>query len=197
LRLVFGLMMAVPGPKSSAMGRKENLEVTEEERRPTDRKLTREGALTIVLLRPRIPQNTGAIARMCAATGFRLDLVEPLFKLDDTKLKRAGLDYWPLLDVRTFANFEEWRTRELPGKRIWLLETKGRKTYAQAAFRPGDLLVFGDEQEGIDPGLLEANPESWLRIPQQGVRSLNLAMSVGIVSYEALRQLNWLGLESM
>ena len=88
------------------MGRKHNIFVNSEDRAPMDRKLTIPDALTVVLLNPRIPQNTGTIARMCAATGSRLDLINPLFKIDDAKLKRAGLDYWPLLDVRVFDNFE-------------------------------------------------------------------------------------------
>jgi len=174
------------------VGRKQNTEVLAEERAPKDRKLTRVGAFTIVLLKPRIPQNTGAIARMCAATGSRLDLIAPFFKIDDAKLKRAGLDYWPLLDVRTFENFEAWQIAN-PRTSPWLVEVGGPTLYTEVKFSPDDALFFGDEQEGIDPELLARWPERHLRIPQQGVRSLNLAMTVGILTFEALRQVNWKG----
>lgn len=176
------------------VGRKNNVDVASEERAPKDRKLTLPDALTIVLLEPRIPQNTGSIARMCAATGSRLDLVAPLFKLDDAKLKRAGLDYWPLLDVRVFESRDAW-LKAHPGVKPWLVEVGGTITHAEAAFAPSDCIVFGDEQEGVAPEWLARWPERHLRIPQQGVRSLNQAMAVGIVAYEALRQLNWNGLE--
>lgn len=177
------------------MGRKENTDVGADERQPKDRKLTRPGALTLVLLKPRIPQNTGAVARLCAATGSRLEIVEPFFEITDTKLKRAGLDYWPLLDVQVFKNFEEWETAH-PNVRPWLVEVGGHLNHAQAAYQRGDFIFFGDEQDGINPALLERWRERHLRIPQQGVRSLNQAMAVGIVTFEALRQLDWLGLES-
>jgi tRNA (cytidine/uridine-2'-O-)-methyltransferase len=177
-----------------SVGRKHNVFISNEDRRPEDRKLTRPGALTIVLLNPRIPQNTGSIARMCAATGSRLDIVNPFFEINDSKLKRAGLDYWPLLDVRVFQNFNEWQESE-PQARPWLVEVGGRINYSEASYSAGDFLVFGDEQDGIAPSLLERWPERHLRIPQQGVRSLNLAMSAGIVCFEALRQLDWLGLD--
>jgi len=176
------------------VGRKKNDLVLAEDRAPKDRKLTRPGALTIVLLAPRIPQNTGTIARMCAATGSRLDLVSPLFAIDDNKLKRAGLDYWPLLDVRVFENHQAWLDAH-PGVTPWLVEVGGARHYAEPRYAPGEYLVFGDEQEGIAPEWLARWPERHLRIPQQGVRSLNQAMAVGVVTYEALRQLNWLGLE--
>lgn len=176
------------------MGRKQNEEVSAEERGPRDRKLTRDGALTILLLNPRIPQNTGSVARMCAATGSRLDLVNPLFEIDDTKLKRAGLDYWPLLDVRVFKDFAHWQQMN-PEKRPWLLEIGGPTIYSNVTFQPGDVLAFGDEQDGIAPEILTEFSAQHLRIPQQGVRSMNQAMTVGIVSFEALRQIGWLGLK--
>jgi len=176
------------------MGRKNNHFVSADERGPQDRKLTREGALTIVLVHPRIPQNTGSIARLCAATGSRLDLIRPLFEIDDTKLKRAGLDYWPLLDVRVFASLEEWFDAH-PGIEPWLVEVGGKLPYTEAKFQTGDCIFFGDEQDGLAPSLLERFPERFLRIPQQGVRSMNLSMCAGIVTFEALRQLGWLGLE--
>lgn len=176
------------------MGRKHNTFVTEEDRTPQDRKLTRPGALTFVLLNPRIPQNTGTIARMCAATGSRLDLVNPFFKIDDSKLKRAGLDYWPLLDVRIFENFEAWSDAN-PSVKPWLIEVGGNKLYTEAEWAREDFIFMGDEQDGIAPSLLEKWPERHLRIPQANVRSLNQATAAGIVLFEALRQLDWLGLE--
>jgi tRNA (cytidine/uridine-2'-O-)-methyltransferase len=176
------------------MGRKQNHFVSQDERRPEDHKLTREGGLTIVLVHPRIPQNTGSIARLCAATGSRLDLIRPLFEIDDRKLKRAGLDYWPLLDVRIYASLEDWFEAH-PQVKPWLVEVGGGEPYTQAPFEKGDFIFFGDEQDGIPPSLLERFPERHLRIPQQGVRSMNLAMCAGIVCFEALRQLEWLGME--
>jgi tRNA (cytidine/uridine-2'-O-)-methyltransferase len=178
------------------MGRKQNIFVKAEERQAQDRKLTRPNALTILLLNPRIPQNTGAVARLCAATGSRLDIVNPFFKIDDTKLKRAGLDYWPLLDVRFFESFEDWIVQNPRSKTPWFVEVGGRKVYTDAQFEANDVIVFGDEQDGIAPSILEKWPERHLRIPQVNVRSMNLAMTVGIVCFEALRQLNWLDLES-
>ena len=176
------------------MGRKHNIFVNSEDRAPMDRKLTIPDALTVVLLNPRIPQNTGTIARMCAATGSRLDLINPLFKIDDAKLKRAGLDYWPLLDVRVFDNFEDWQAAN-PGVAPWLIEVGGSKIYADVPFAKGDFLMFGDEQDGLSPSLLALTPERHLRIPQANVRSMNLATTVGIVAFEALRQLKWLSLQ--
>ena len=176
------------------MGRKHNHFVTAEDRKPQERKLTRPGALTVVLLNPRIPQNTGSIARMCAATGSRLDLINPLFKIDDAKLKRAGLDYWHLLDVRIFESFEDWLEAE-PKAQPWLVEIGGRHVYSVAHFEKSDFLMFGDEQEGIAPSVMERWPDRTLRIPQASVRSMNLSTCAGIVTFEALRQLDWLGLE--
>ena len=176
------------------MGRHNNDQVGPDDRKPQDRKLTRPGSFTVVLLKPRIPQNTGTIARMCAATGCRLDLIAPLFEIDDRKLARAGLDYWHLLDVRVFESWESWKLAN-PGARPWMVEVAGPSIYSNAKYSEGDFLMFGDEQDGIDPAILALDPERNLRIPQQGVRSLNLAMSVGIVTYESLRQVGWLGLE--
>lgn len=177
------------------MGNKHNVFVAPEERAPKDRKLTRPGALTIVLLNPRIPQNTGTIARMCAATGSRLDIVNPFFKIDDAKLKRAGLDYWPLLDVRHYESFEDW-CADNAHVTPWLVETGGSRLYTQAEFKQNDFIVMGDEQDGIAPSILERWPDRHIRIPQANVRSLNLATATGVVTFEALRQLNWLDLES-
>ena len=126
---------------------------------------------------------------MCAATGSRLDLIKPLFELDDKKMKRAGLDYWHLLDVNSYDTFEDWlkEHKKIP----WLVEVGSKRAPSSASFEKTDALMFGDEQDGIPELLLGENPERHLTLPQQGVRSLNLAMTVGIVTYEALRQLDW------
>lgn len=169
------------------MGRKQNTFVEQEARAPKDHKLTREGAFTIVLQRPRIPQNTGAIARMCAATGSRLELIAPFFEISDAKLKRAGLDYWPLLDVKVFDDNEAWFEAH-PDVLPWFVEVGSPKLYTEASFNDGDYLFFGDEQDGVSPSILEKYPDRHLFIPQINVRSMNLAMCVGVVTFEALRQ---------
>lgn len=179
--------------KSKDSFQNENDEVRDG-RQARDRKLTQEGALTIVLLNPRIPQNTGTIARMCAATGSRLDIINPLFEIDDKKLRRAGLDYWHLLDVRVFQNWQDWQASN-PEARTWFVEVQGKNIYSEAPFERGDFLVFGDEGKGIPQELLDTHSDRTLRIPQQGVRSLNLSNAASLVTYEALRQLNWLQLE--
>ncbi len=173
------------------MGRKQNTFIAAEERAPRDRKLTHPDGLRIVLLHPRIPQNTGSIARLSAATGSRLELIRPLFEIDDRKLIRAGLDYWPLLDVLVYNSLDEWIEAN-PKANPWLVENTGETTYSKANFQKSDVLIFGDEQDGIPDSLSEKYPGRTLRIPQQGVRSMNLAMCVGIVTFEALRQLEFL-----
>ena len=172
------------------MGRKHNHFVDESERKPLARENFGWGPFTIVLLQPRIPQNTGAIARMCAATGSRLHLINPFFSIDDRQLKRAGLDYWPLLDVRVFESFHHWK-ESFPDARCWFIEVGGKQLYTEVSYSSGDVLVFGDEQDGIQPSLLESHSAAHLRIPQSGVRSMNLAMCVGVVCFEGLRQLGW------
>lgn len=166
------------------------------DRLPRDRALSRPDAMTIVLLHPRIPQNTGNVARLCAATGARLHLIGPLFAIDDRKLRRAGLDYWHLLDVRTFADWQEWETEHralLAAGRGWFVEVGGNTRYSEATYRAGDCLIFGDEGKGLPQDLLQQYPAQTLHLPQQGVRSLNLSNAVAVVCYEALRQLNWRG----
>lgn len=172
------------------MGRVHNLLVSSDQRQAKDHGWIRPHALRIVLLNPRIPQNTGSIARLCAATGSHLDLINPLFKIDDTKLKRAGLDYWPLLNVRSFESFQSWQAAT-PNCRFWLVEVGGKTLYSSARFARGDALVFGDEQAGIDEQLLQAHPDQHLHLPQINVRSINLAISVGVVTFEAYRQLDF------
>ena len=141
----------------------------------------------IVLVEPQIPPNTGNVARLCAATGCALHLIEPLgFSIADRELKRAGLDYWDRVDVRVHASFDAF---ELAcGARLWLLSTRATRTYANADFRRGDAIVFGKETAGLPQHLLDAHPDGALRIPMRpgSVRSLNLSTTVGIVAYAAL-----------
>ncbi|MDO3379780.1 tRNA (cytidine(34)-2'-O)-methyltransferase [Geoalkalibacter halelectricus] len=144
----------------------------------------------IVLIEPEIPPNTGNIARLCGATGTVLHLVGKLgFSLDDRYLKRAGLDYWPTIDVRRWESFGELQTAH-PEGRFWLTSKKGTQSYHEVSFRPGDFLVFGKETEGLPEDLLAEHPEQCIRIPifSPLVRSLNLSTAAGIILYEALRQ---------
>jgi tRNA (cytidine/uridine-2'-O-)-methyltransferase len=154
-----------------------------------------ETPFNIVLVEPEIPPNTGNIARLCAATGTVLHLVEPLgFSIDNRQLKRAGLDYWDSVDVRLWPNLAGlWRT--FPQGRFFYLSTKPAKSYLKADFRPGDFIVFGKETKGLPEELLFANPETAITIPMPAgaVRSLNLSTSAGIVLYEALRQTGRIG----
>ena len=143
----------------------------------------------IVLVEPEIPQNTGNIARTCAATGSRLHLVRPLgFEISDRYLKRAGLDYWDLVTVTLHDNFEELLA-ENPNARFFFFTTKAKTCDADARYREGDFLVFGKETRGLPEELLVSRPQDCVRIPMIGEsRSLNLSNSVSIVLYEALRQ---------
>ncbi len=151
-----------------------------------------------MLVEPEIPQNTGNIARTCACTGSHLHLVRPLgFEIDDRKLKRAGLDYWNRLDITYYDCFEDVRKAAGEGSRFFFFTTKARRRYTDHAFRDGDYLVFGKETHGLPEPLLKDNYENCLRIPMGSeLRSLNLSNSVAIAVYEALRQLNFEGLET-
>ena len=153
--------------------------------------------LNIVLIEPQIPQNTGNIARTCAATGARLHLVGPMgFAIDDSKLRRAGLDYWPQLNWALYEDFADFEAKNPDGHK-YFLTTKARRRYTEAAFRDGDYLIFGKETAGLPEELLLAHEEDCLRIPMvKDNRSLNLSNSAAIVLYEALRQLDFQGLES-
>lgn len=146
----------------------------------------------IVLVEPEIPSNTGNIARTCSITGTSLHLVEPLgFSTDDRYLKRAGLDYWHLLDLHYHKSFAALK-QQYPEGRFWYFTTKGTQPYHKTSFGEQDFLVFGKETAGLPKELLAANPDHCLRIPMLGeVRSLNLANSAAIVIYEALRQHNF------
>lgn len=146
-------------------------------------------ALNIVLYEPEIPSNTGNIGRTCVATGSRLHLIEPLgFRLNDRTLKRAGMDYWQELDVTRYDDWADFLERN-PGAKLYMATTKGRQLYTEVAYEPDCYLVFGKESAGIPEELLVAVPQNCIRIPMMGeTRSLNLANSVAIVLYEALRQ---------
>ncbi len=144
----------------------------------------------VVLVEPEIPPNTGNIARLCLAAGARLHLVEPLgFSLDEKALRRAGMDYWHLCDVKRWASLAELQASE-PTERYFYFTTKASKVYWDEAFQVGDFLVFGRESRGLPESLLRENAETCLTIPMQpDARSLNLATSVGIALYEAKRQI--------
>jgi len=150
----------------------------------------------LVLVEPEIPPNTGNIARLCAATRTTLHLIEPLgFKLDDTQLKRAGMDYWAQVEWRRWKNWPEFRAQLPASARWWLIESGGPRHYAEVAYEPDDYLVFGRETAGLPSGLLEENPGHWLRIPMfnAGSRSLNLSNCAALVLFEALRQQGFKG----
>ena len=152
-------------------------------------------SLHIVLIEPEIPGNTGNIARLCAATGIELHLVKPLgFSTDDKYLKRAGLDYWHLVKVHYHENFDEVLAM-YHGHKFYYLSTKAPRSYTEAAYTDGDMLVFGKESAGIPEAILNANWESTVRIPMIAeARSLNLSNAVAIVAYEAMRQMDYANL---
>ena len=143
----------------------------------------------IVLVEPEIPPNTGNIARLCAATSTKLHLVHPLgFEIDDAKLKRAGLDYWHLLDIEEYKNWNEFNL-QYDKSNCWYLSTRGEKNIWDVEFNPGDYLIFGSETKGLDEKILNENKDHVLSIPMNGLtRSINLSTAVGIVLYEGLRQ---------
>ena len=143
----------------------------------------------VVLVEPEIPPNTGNIGRLCLATGSTLHLVKPLgFSIDDRALKRAGLDYWKEVDVELWDSFAELAAQH-PSGRFFFLTTKSKRAYYDVSFRPGDFLVFGRETKGLPESLLARHREELLTIPMRGTRSLNLATAVGIVLFEAVRQI--------
>lgn len=156
--------------------------------------------LNIVLHQPEIPANTGNIGRTCVATGAVLHLIEPLgFSLDEKHLKRAGMDYWHLLDVRRYINFEDFLAKNpAVGKsaKLWLATTKAHQVYSDVSFGPDDYIMFGKESAGIPEEILVEHEEGCIRIPmREDIRSLNLSNSVAIVLYEALRQNAFAGLQ--
>lgn len=151
--------------------------------------------LNIVLVEPEIPQNTGNIARTCAATRSRLHLVKPLgFDISERAVKRAGLDYWHMVDLAVYEDLEDLFTRT-GAEDFWLATTRAPRSYAEAGFRDGCWLFFGKETAGLPQSFREAHRERCIRIPmREDARSLNLANSVAVVTYEALRQTGFPGL---
>ena len=145
--------------------------------------------LNIVLVEPQIPQNTGNIARTCAATGAALHLVKPMgFTVDDKKLKRAGLDYWYLLDITYYENLQDFFEKNKDGN-FFYFTTKGQHIYSDVSFPENSYIVFGREDAGLPEELLKDNPDNCLRMPMIGdARSLNLSNTVAIATYEVLRQ---------
>ena len=151
--------------------------------------------LNIVLVEPEIPMNTGNIARTCAATCSRLHLVKPLgFDISDKAVKRAGLDYWHMVDVRVYEDLEDlFRKNDITD--LWLATTKAPRDYSKAVFTRDSWLFFGKETAGLPQWFRQAHADRCIRIPMRpDARSLNLANSVAVVTYEALRQLDFPGL---
>ena len=145
--------------------------------------------INIVLYEPEIPANTGNIGRTCVAAGARLHLIEPLgFQLNEKAIKRAGMDYWQDLDVTRYVDWQDFLGKN-PGAKIYMATTKAQRLYTEAQYGEGCYLMFGKESAGIPEEILKEAPETCVRIPMVGeTRSLNLANSVAIVLYEALRQ---------
>ena len=152
-----------------------------------------EPVFNVVLVRPEIPQNSGSVARLTAATKVLLHLVGPLgYSLADRYLKRAGLDYWPFVDLRTYADWDSFDAlhQSEQAANFKYFSARGDKSYVEAEYRRGDFLVFGSETKGLGAEFLATRRDATYRIPifEPGVRSLNLANAVSIVLYEALRQ---------
>lgn len=148
--------------------------------------------MNIVLHQPEIPQNTGNIARTCAATGASLHLIKPLgFSIDEKSVKRAGLDYWELLDLHVHESYEDFISK-YPNATIFMATTKAKHTYAQVQYTKDCFIMFGKETAGIPEEILKNNEKTCIRIPmRKEARSLNLSNSVSIVLYEAMRQNNF------
>lgn len=152
--------------------------------------------LNIVMVEPEIPQNTGNVARTCAATGARLHLVGPMgFEIDDKKLKRAGLDYWQFLDITYYKDINEFSAKN--NGDFFFFTTKARQAHSDISYPDNCYLFFGKETKGLPEELLIKNPDKCIRIPMQGeIRSLNLSNSVAIAVYEALRQWDYPSLQN-
>lgn len=151
-------------------------------------------ALNIVLVEPEIPQNTGNIIRSCAATGTKLHLIRPLgFSMDDKYLKRAGLDYWDLVEINYYDSFDELREK-YPESKFFYATTKAKKNHSEVEYEDNSFIVFGKETKGLPETLIMNNLETSIRIPMVDIeraRSLNLSNSVAIVLFEALRQIGY------
>jgi len=154
--------------------------------------------MNIVLYEPEIPENTGNIGRTCVATGTRLHLIEPMgFRLDEKSVKRAGLDYWKDLDVTVYENYLDFLERN-PGAVVYMASTKAQHVYSEVRYEADSFLMFGKESAGIPEEILVEHREQTVRIPMnQEIRSLNLANSVAVVLYEALRQQDFAGMQRM
>ena len=152
--------------------------------------------LNIVLVEPEIPQNCGNIARTCAATGCRLHLIRPLgFDISEKAVRRAGLDYWHMVEVLDYENLEDFFSRNQVTE-MWCLSTKAPRCYTEATFHDGCYLFFGKETKGLPEDFLDAHYDACVRIPmREGIRSLNLSNAVAITVFEALRQLDFSGLQ--
>ncbi len=153
--------------------------------------------LNVVLVEPEIPQNTGNIARSCAATGARLHIVKPMgFTIDDKKLKRAGLDYWHLLDITYYENFEDFASKNAGGE-FYYFTTKALHTHSDVSYPDNSFLIFGKETKGLPEELLKANRDRCVRLPMVGdARSLNLSNTVCVGIYEVLRQWDYPALQN-
>jgi len=152
--------------------------------------------MNVVLVEPEIPPNTGNVARLCAATASTLHLIEPFgFKLDDSQLKRAGMDYWQHVTWHRWASWLAFQEALPAAARLWFIESGGPQIYSDIAFAPDDYLVFGRETAGLPKKFLEESPERWLQIPMfnSRARSLNLSNCVALVLFEALRQQGFTG----
>ena len=150
-------------------------------------------AMNIVLVEPEIPHNTGSIARTCALTKTRLHLVKPLgFSIDDKHLKRAGLDYWPLVDINVYDSFEELLGKN-PHGHFYFATTKTDRLYTDIQYKDNSFFVFGKETKGLSEEILNSNKGNLIKIPMISIaRSLNLSNSANIIIYEALRQMNFM-----
>lgn len=153
--------------------------------------------MNIILHQPEIPANTGNIGRTCVAAGAALHLIEPLgFRLNEKEIKRAGMDYWEHLDVSRYMNFAEFLEKN-PNAKIWMATTKAKHVYSDVKFGKDDYIMFGKESAGIPEEILVDYEETCIRIPMlDEIRSLNLANSVAIVLYEALRQNNFQNMQT-
>ena len=152
--------------------------------------------VNIVLVEPEIPQNCGNIARTCAATGCTLHLIRPLgFDISEKAVRRAGLDYWHMVDVRDYDNLEDFFSKN-DVRQMWCLSTKAPRSYTEASYTDGCYLFFGKETKGLPEDFLEAHRQACVRIPMRNeARSLNLSNAVAITVFEALRQLDFPGLQ--
>ncbi|WP_283591973.1 tRNA (uridine(34)/cytosine(34)/5-carboxymethylaminomethyluridine(34)-2'-O)-methyltransferase TrmL [Clostridium butanoliproducens] len=149
--------------------------------------------LNIVLFQPEIPQNTGNIGRTCVLTDCKLHLIKPLgFSLEEKQLKRAGLDYWPYLDIEIHESYEALREK-YKGGTFYFCTTKGEKFYTEVSFKEGDFLVFGRESKGLPDYIRNDNMDNLIRVPMidTTTRSLNLSNTVAVIAYEGLRQIGF------